>query len=105
MTTIVVLFNLKGDASREAYEAWARSTDLPTVRGLDGVDGFDAFCTTGLLGKDGQAAPYEYVEIIRIADMEKFGAECATDTMRKVAGEFQAFADGPTFMLCESLDS
>lgn len=104
MTTIVVLFNLKDDASREAYEDWARTTDLPTVRGLDGVAGFDALRTSGLLGREGQAAPYQYVEIIRIADMEKFAAGIATDTMRKVAGEFQAFADAPCFMLCESLE-
>ncbi len=104
MTTIVVLFNLKPDASPDAYEQWARTTDIPTVRGLNGVSGFDAFRTTGLLGKDGQAAPYQYVEMIEITDMDAFGAECATDTMRQVAGEFQAFADSPCFMLSERLD-
>ncbi len=104
MTTIVVLFNLKSDADVKAYEQWAKTTDLPTVRGLKSVDGFDVFRTAGLLGKADQAAPYQYVELIEISDMEGFGAECATDTMRKVAGEFQAFADGPCFMLSERLD-
>ena len=37
MTTIIVLFNLKSDASKSAYEAWAKETDLKTVRALNSI--------------------------------------------------------------------
>ena len=102
MTTIIVLFNLKPGTDASAYEAWARSTDLPIVNGLESVDAFEALRSTGMLGSDA-APPYQYVEIIRVNDMGQFGEDVATETMGKVAGEFQAFADSPQFILTESL--
>ena len=52
----------------------------------------------GLFGSD-EAAPYDYVEIIDISDLQGFGKDVATDTMTKVAGEFRGFADNPVFIL------
>lgn len=104
MSTIVVLFNLKEGADISAYEAWAVNTDLKTVRNLNSIDRFEVFKTTGVLGKD-TAAPYEYIEILEVNDMDTFGKEVGTDTMRKVAGEFQAFADNPIFINCQALDA
>jgi hypothetical protein len=101
MPQIIVLFNLREEADRDAYEAWARSTDLPIVRRLESVDAFDALRAQSLLG--GGTPPYQYVEVIRVNDMERFGAEVATETMRKVAAEFRQFADNPQFILCEAL--
>ena len=102
MTTIVVLFNLKSDADAAAYEAWARNTDVPAVNNLGSVDSFRVLRSAGLLGSD--AAPaYQYIELIEVNDMEAFGADVASDAVQKVAGEFQAFADSPMFILTESL--
>lgn len=103
MTTIIVLFNLKDGSSVETYENWARETDLKTVRGLSSVSGFEVFRTNGLLGSD-DASPYQYVEIISVGDMAKFGEEISTDVMQKVAGEFQSFADNPMFIMSESIE-
>lgn len=100
MSTLIVLFNLKNHDETEAYEAWAKATDLPVVRGLKSVDSFEVYRSQGLLGSDA-AAPYQYVEVIEIADLETFGNEVATDTMTRVASEFQAFADNPVFMLTD----
>lgn len=97
MNTLIVLFNLKNGADSSAYEAWAESTDLPVVRGLKSVDSFEVYRTQGLFG--GGAAPYQYVEVIEINDVGQFGTEVGTQTMSKVASEFQAFADKPVFML------
>lgn len=102
MTTIVVLFNLKADADAAAYEAWAHSTDLPTVNGLGSVDAFRVQRAIGVLGSD-QAPPYQYVELIEVPDMEAFGADVASDTVQRIAGEFQQFADAPIFILTEAL--
>ncbi len=102
MKRIVVLFNLKDEESRADYEAWAKSTDLPIVNGLDSVDGFSVHRATGMLGSDANA-PYQYIEIIDVNDMEIFGREVATETMQKVAGEFQGFADSPLFILTDPL--
>lgn len=103
MARIVVLFNLRSDADMDAYEAWARSTDLPTVRALPSVSGFTVHPTRALLGS-AAPPPYQYVEIIDVADMDRFGQDIAGQTMQRVAAEFQEFADKPVFMLTGSLD-
>lgn len=103
MATIVVLFNLKAGVDREEYLAWARTADLPTVRSLRSVSSFRVLATSGLLG--GGAAPYEYVELIEVADMEGLGADIGTEAMQKIAAQFQEYADGPTFILADSIEA
>ena len=103
MTTIIVLFNLKDGVSDADYEAWAKGTDLPMVRGLTSVSAFDVYRSTGLLGSDAPP-PYRYVEIIHVSDMDTFGAEVGGDVMQTVAAEFQAVADNPTFILSQSIE-
>ena len=102
MKTLIVLFRLKPGADASAYESWARSTDLPVVRGLPSVDGFEVFRTAGLLGSDARP-PYDYVEMIGIRDTAQFGVDVATETMRRVASEFRQFADSPVFMLTDRI--
>jgi hypothetical protein len=91
-TRIIALFNLKPGITVEAYEAWARGVDLPTVRRLPSIAGFEVFRTTGLLGSDAKP-PYAYVETIDIADMARFGEDVASETMKQVASAFQRMAD------------
>ena len=102
MKTLIVLFRLKPGAEVSAYEAWARSTDLPVVRSLPSVEGFEVFRTASLLGSDARP-PYDYVEMIGIRDTTRFGADVATETMRRVASEFRQFADSPVFMLTDRI--
>ncbi|MEM7662160.1 MAG: REDY-like protein HapK [Pseudomonadota bacterium] len=101
-TKIVALFNLKSGVSIADYEAWAKATDIPTVNGLTSVDSFEVFKSVGLLGTEDKP-PYEYIEIIDVNDMDGFGGEVSTETMQKIAGEFQAMADDLVFILTEKL--
>jgi hypothetical protein len=103
MTNLVVLFNLKEGVDPSEYEAWAQSTDLPIVRGLDSIESFSIYRTSGLLGSDAKP-PYQYVEVIDIGDMARFGEEVASDTMQRVAAEFQERADNPLFISAESIE-
>lgn len=100
--TLIVLFSLKPGTDVAAYENWARSTDLPIVRKLPSVAGFDVFRTASLLGSDDRP-PHDYIEVITVSDMSGFGTDVATDTMRKVAGEFRQFADNPVFILTDKI--
>jgi hypothetical protein len=102
MPKVVALFNLKQGVRSEDYEQWARTTDLPTVKGLQSVDEFSALRSVALLGSDG-VPPYQYVEVIDINDMGVFGQELSEATMQRVAAEFQQFADNPCFILTEDL--
>lgn len=98
---LIALFNLKPGIDPAAYEAWARETDLPTVNRLASIERFEIFRTTGVLGSD-VPPPYAYVEILDITDMERFGADCATDLMTKIAADFQGMVD-VTFLITEPL--
>jgi hypothetical protein len=102
MAAILVLFNLKSDVDVAAYEKWARERDLPTVRGLSSVSGFDVMRTQGLLMGEGKP-PYQYAEVIDVKDMAAFGKDVSSDVVQKGAAEFQAFADNPIFIVCEKL--
>lgn len=99
---IVCLFNLKEGASREAYEAWARGSDIPGVNALGSVRGFTVHRATGLFGSDGKP-PYDYIEVIDIHGMNAFVADVSDPEFQKVAAAFGEFADDPCFILTEDL--
>lgn len=101
MTRIFVLLNLKPGKCAEDYERWAVKTDLPTVNALASVDAFELFQASGVLGSDAKA-PYGYIEVIDVADMDMFGQETASETMTRIAGEFQDWAD-PTFIVTRKI--
>lgn len=100
-TRIVVLLNLKPGKTATDYEAWACTTDLPTVNALGSVDRFSVHAATGLLGSDARP-PYDYIEVLDVADMDAFGTEVASETMQRVAAEFQAWAD-PVFIVTRDI--
>ena len=103
MANVIVLFNLRDGVDPSEYENWAKSTDLPIVRGLDSIESFSVFRSSGLLGSD-EKPPYQYIEVIEIADMARFGEEVASETMQRVAAEFQERADNPLFISAESIE-
>lgn len=101
---IIVLFNLKPGVAVADYEAWAKSRDIPGVRSLPSIDDFRIYRTTGLLGGTAPA-PYQYIEVIDIADMDGFFTDVAGEASQAVAKEFMAFlGEPPIFMLTEQLD-
>ncbi len=101
-TRIIVLLNLKEGKNKADYEAWARKTDLATVNALGSVAEFTVYAATGLLGSDARP-PYDYIEIIDVADMDAFGRDVATPTMQMVAAEFQDWAE-PIFILTRNIE-
>ncbi len=101
---ILVVFNLKKEVEPAAYEEWARTIDLPTVRNLDSIADFKVWETVGVLGSDAPA-PYQYVEMIKASDDEAFGADVASETMKRVAAEFQELADAPQFLILLDIET
>jgi hypothetical protein len=94
---IFVLFNLRAGVDPKEYEAWARDQDIPTVRALPSIAWFQVSACTGLLGSEG-TPPYQYIEVIDVADMDRFGTDIGTDTMQAIAAAFRQFADDPVFI-------
>lgn len=99
---IVCLFNLKEGASAAAYEAWARTADIPGVNALGSVKAFTVHRATGLFGSDARS-PYDYVEVIDIHGIDAFVADVTDPEFQKVAAAFGEFTDNPTFILTEDL--
>ncbi|GAC32323.1 hypothetical protein [Paraglaciecola polaris] len=102
MTTIVVLFNLQAGVDENVYRQWATETDIPTAGGLASVESFEVLKSEGVLMSE-TTPPYQYIEILKINDMDQFGQDVATATMQKVASEFQQFADNPIFIMTSKL--
>jgi hypothetical protein len=101
LTTVVVLFNLKAGIDVARYEAWARARDLPNVNALPSVTSFRVLRSRGLM--NGNAAPYQYVELIELHTLDGLRADTKSDVMQEVAREFREFADAPQFIVTESL--
>jgi hypothetical protein len=99
---IIVLFNLKPGVDADAYEAWARATDIPGVRRLKSVDDFQVYRATGLFGSDAKP-PYAYFEVIDVNGLDAFVGDVTSDAVQKVSAEFQRFADNPLFVTTETL--
>jgi hypothetical protein len=103
MQTVVVLFNLKPDASVEQYEAWARAVDLPTVNGLPAVERFEVLRSSGLLS-GAATAPYQYIELLRVESVAALKQDIgAMPAMAEVARQFREFADSPVFIVTDTL--
>ncbi|MFM7294769.1 MAG: hypothetical protein ACKO1K_08165 [Burkholderiales bacterium] len=102
MATILVLFNLKPGTDVAAYEAWAKSSDIPLVRTLGSVSGFEVLRTKMLLGSDAKP-PYQYAEVITVPDLDAFFKDVGTDAVQAGAKQFQGFADSPMFIACDNL--
>lgn len=101
MAYVIVLFNLKSTTDVGAYESWARDTDLPTVNALLSVNNFMVLKGIGTFS--GEPSPFQYVEIIDVADMDQLTSDVSTEVMQKISTQFQEFADNPTFILTETL--
>lgn len=98
---LIATFTLKPGVSVEAYETWARTVDLPTVRALPSIAGFRVFRCTGLFGAEG-SPPFGYVELIEVSDMDRFLADIAQPAMQEVAAAFGGMVE-VTFLTAEEL--
>lgn len=99
---ILVLFNLKPGVAAADYEAWARARDIPNVNALPSVDAFRVYGITGIFGSDAPA-PFQYAEVIDVADMDGFLTDIGSPAIQAVAAEFGQWADAPLFLTTAEL--
>ncbi len=102
MPTVLVLFNLKANASISDYESWAKAKDIPTVKSLDSINDFRVLKLGMLLGSD-KPSPYQYAELLEIKNMDSFFADLGKEEVQAGAKQFNEFADNPIFIVAESL--
>jgi hypothetical protein len=102
MPTVLVLFNLKANASIDDYETWAKTKDIPTVQSLGSINDFRVLKLGMILGTD-KPSPYQYAELLEINDMEVFFAELGKEEVQAGAKQFNEFADSPLFILADDI--
>lgn len=102
MSHLIVLFNLKVSKSRADYEAWAHTSDLPSVNSLKSVDSCKILRSNALLGSGG-AAPFQYIEVIEVNSSEGLIVDLEGPIMQKISAQFREFADNPVFIIAEAL--
>lgn len=101
---IIVLFNLKEGTKASDYETWARMSDIPTANGLASVNSFTVHKATGLFGDAETKAPYQYIEVLDINDMDGFVGDVSKEEFQQnIAARFGEFADNPLFITTEDL--
>jgi hypothetical protein len=99
---LIVLLTLKPAADRDAYEAWVRNTDIPGVRRLASVAGYTVHRATGMLGSV-DPAPYDYIEVLDVANPAGFEADVATPEVQALAAALSSFADA-TFITTQPVE-
>jgi hypothetical protein len=106
MTTILYLFGLKPGVERLDYETWARTVDLPALRGLSCVHNYRILRRHAVNppGDDGIAARASYIEILDVTSSEQFDREMAAPAIVDVASRFREYAATPTILVLEELD-
>ena len=102
MSHLIVLFNLKQGKTRAAYEAWASTSDLPSINNLKSVDSCKILRSNGLMGS-GASAPFQYIEVIEVNSTEGLFADFDGPIMQKISAQFREFADNPIFIVAEAL--
>lgn len=104
MNRIIAFFNLRPGVGEAEYEAWARETDLPTVRGLKSIAGFNVYRGLAVLGSEAPP-PYRYFEVLDVADLALMGSEAAEAKMQAVVARFHELADNPLLVLVEDIEA
>ena len=103
MTYLILRYNLKDGVTAEQFEDWVRTTDQPTMRGLQRVAAFDTFRVTGLLIGEGAPAQ-QYVELFEITDLAGFGKEdMPGDIVQGIMGQFMGLVENPEFCIAEKV--
>lgn len=99
---IIVLINLKPETDVAAYEDWVRNVDIPGVRALSSCSGYNVYRATGLFGSE-EKPPYQYVELIEVADPDGFMADVSSPAVQALAAQLGEYADGPVFITAETI--
>ena len=98
MTTHVFFLNtLREGVEASEYERWLREVDYPAARSLRTIRSYHVVRVDGQLGECRTTC--DYVEIVEIADLERYREELAglpgreqfVDQLRSFVGEANAF--------------
>lgn len=101
---LILLYTLKAGVTPADFEAWVKSTDYPTMRGLARVADFRTHRAEKLLVGDGKPT-VQYIETFSIPDMDGFTAEdMPAEKVQGIMGQFMGFAEAPQFIVVSEIE-
>ncbi len=101
---LVILYSLKAGVTPADFEAWVKSTDHPTMRGLARVADFQTMRAEKMLMGDGKPS-VQYIETFSVSDLDGFVAEdMPGETVQGIMGKFMGFAEAPQFIVVSELE-
>lgn len=100
---LILIYKLKDGVTPADFEAWVRSTDYPSMRGLKRVADFRTHrVERPLMGNDKPSV--QYIETFSIPDLDGFMKEdMAGQTVQGVMGAFMGFAEAPQFLIVSEI--
>jgi hypothetical protein len=103
MQQIIITYTLKAGVTPEAFEAWVRKTDYPTMRALPRVKQFETYKSLKQLLSD-VAPTHAYTEVFSIDDMAGFIQEDLPGAVvQGVMAQFMQYAEAPEFVIAEAV--
>lgn len=86
MPTMIVLVDLKDGVAPEDYEAWIARSYRPVVLDLPSVDDWRGY-------RVGGDAPYRYVVMVEVNDVEGLRRDAEGEEMQRLLGELGEYAE------------
>lgn len=103
MAKVILHYRLKPGTTNDDFEAWVRSTDYPTMRGISRVASFSNHRVRGLLMGEGDPG-MDYIEIFDIPDLDGFTAQdMPGEVIQGIMGDFAARVENPVFIVADEV--
>lgn len=103
-TNLILIYALKDGVTPADFENWVRTTDYPSMRGLERVADFRTHrVERPLMGED--KPTIQYIETFAIPDLEGFTTEdMGGETVQSVMAAFMGFAEAPQFLVVSEIE-
>ncbi len=100
---LMILYTLKAGVTPADFEAWVKSTDYPTMRGLERVADFRTHRSERLLMGEGKPT-VQYIETFSIPNLDAFvSKDMPGETVQGIMGQFMGFAEAPQFIVVSEI--
>ena len=87
---VFFLNRLHDGADPQEYEAWIRRVDYPIARAQGAIAAYTVTRIEGTLSGEGDA-PYDYLEVIEITDLEQYRALGALPEFQQLLKEWSEY--------------
>jgi hypothetical protein len=85
---VIVFTKLNDGVDAAQYEKWVRTVDYPVARRQEPILSYEVYRANQRLLADSSESPYDYVEVIDVADVEKYLEAAGSEDMQSMLAEW-----------------